>query len=492
MPRIHAKKLEVDLTIIGVDEENPRLSKQISQPTAIMAMVENQKTKIVNLAEDINENGLSDAERFMVMETVNQPFSYITLDGNRRLVALKLLDNPSLAEGILTGKTMDRLKAASINFKANPITRAEVVVFANRQDAAIWMERRHSIDMKGIGQERWNPIEIRRFVSRLDAEGKTNKTSPELQILDFVFAHGNLTKEELDQIRKRRFPITNLRRIIIDTKVRENIGYVIESNTVITDLADSEIVKPFKRMVLDLTIADKKDRIDVTDLESSDNRLTYISGFGEEDIPSSIVPLVMLHSLGEANQSVPKSEEADDKEKSDKKGTDGKNKEKAEKPTRKRAPSTRKKTTNQRVGIIPDDCHLAIGPQRIHDIYHELQVDLDSNLCSNASAVLLRVFIELSLDNYLKQNSIVANTSKSSPSMSDKLHAVGRHVVAQGLMTKSDAEPIYAAAKTDSLLAPTVLQMHTYVHKEISTPIGSDLRKQWNNLQPLMEIIWPA
>ncbi|UOQ99870.1 hypothetical protein MUN81_10305 [Hymenobacter sp. 5317J-9] len=497
MPRNTTQKLEVDLTLIGVDEENPRLAKQLSQPAAIMAMVENQKGKIVNLAEDIEENGLSDAERFIVMKATGQPYSYITLDGNRRLVALKLLENPALAGSHLSGKLMERLRTASHKFKANPIARAEIAVYANRTEAAPWLEKRHSIEMKGVGQERWNPIEIRRFLTRLDEEGRPVKKSAELQILDFVLKHGSLTQAEHEQVSKRKFPITTLKRIIVDSYVREVVGYTIESNVVFTDLPDDEIVKPFKKMVLDLTLPDKDERIKVTDLEESPDRAEYIDGFPFYHMPSSSAKQVKTHMLGEPNEALPESEttkKEDEKEKDGKgkSGTDDKKKEGESKPEKKsRKPRTpRKKTTNQRVCIIPEDCHLTISSQRIHDIYHELQVDLDSNQCTNACAVLMRVFIELSLDSYIDANGITPKKSKSNSTMSDKLHAVGAYVVASGLMEKSDAEPIYAAAKTDALLAPTVLQMHTYVHREKSTPVASDLRKQWNNLQPLMEIIW--
>ncbi len=484
---------------------------------AIMAMIDNQKGKIVNLVEDIDENGLSDAERFIVIKAKGQPHSYITLDGNRRLVALKLLQNPALAEGntSISSKLMGRLRAASHKFKADPINRVEIVVYADRASAAPWLERRHSIDMKGVGQERWDSVEIRRFLSRMDDEGKAVKESPELQVMDFVINHGNLTPAEHEQIRKRRF-ITNLRRIIIDAHVRESIGYTIESNVIFTDLPDSEIIKPFKRMVLDLTLPDKDERIDVTDLEDAEDRADYIDGFTFEYMPSSSAKPVKLHILGQPNEALPEPEKkadeekkaeekkAEEKEAEDKKADEEKkaeekkaeekeaeDKKAEEKKKAKKPRKPRKKTTNQRLTIIPEDCHLTIEAQRIHDIYDELQVELDSEKCTNACAVLLRVFIELSLDDYIKKHTITLSTNKSSPSLSTKLYSVTQHVVNSGLLSKENAEPIYGAAKTEAVLAPTVLQMHTYVHRDTSTPLASDLRKHWNNLQPLMEIIWP-
>jgi hypothetical protein len=91
MTRITAEKKFVPISSIGLDPLNPRLEPQEGQRQAIRAMVENQGDKIVNLAEDINKLGISDAERFMVMIPTDKKLPYISLDGNRRLVALKLL-----------------------------------------------------------------------------------------------------------------------------------------------------------------------------------------------------------------------------------------------------------------------------------------------------------------------------------------------------------------------------------------------------------------
>lgn len=92
-------------------------------------MVRKQGDKIVNLAEDVNELGLSDAERFMVMVPHDKKHPYISLDGNRRLVALKLLNEPDLADGILSNKAFDRLKAVAKKFAEDPIKEVDIAIY---------------------------------------------------------------------------------------------------------------------------------------------------------------------------------------------------------------------------------------------------------------------------------------------------------------------------------------------------------------------------
>jgi len=513
MARRPAEKKTIPLAALILDEQNPRLDLQVTQRASIKAMIHNQKQKIVLLAEDIHENGLSDAERFMVMRSAVNPELYISLDGNRRLVALMLLTDPSLLSGELTPKLRERLNIAATAFQKKPITEVDIALYDDRVHASSWVSRRHSADMKGVGQETWKAKEKQRFDARLDG-GKKRKV--EWQVLEFIISHGSLTTTEQDQL--EALPISTLRRIITDKYVQEVIGYSVKSESVQTSLADSEILKPFKAIAFDLTNPDKSERIYVPDVEKTTDRAEYIESFTSDELPSPDAPQVMPHTLGEVNVPLPKSEKGKSTENGDGKpkgaggsadGTGQKEKDKAEDKNKektgdkesssgtkstdkdkKRASHKRKKSSNERVHIIPEDCHLTISSQRIHDIYEELQKELDSDRCSNAAAVLLRVFVELSLDNFIKRKSIPVRSDKGAAKLSDKLHIAGRYMVDNGLITKAQAEPIYAAALKDAILAPTILQMHTFVHQENSNPVGVTLRKHWNNLQLLMETIW--
>lgn len=60
------KEKEIRVTDILLDTGNYRTGKQDDQRDAIRALIEEQKNKLVRLAQDIIENGLSPLETVMV------------------------------------------------------------------------------------------------------------------------------------------------------------------------------------------------------------------------------------------------------------------------------------------------------------------------------------------------------------------------------------------------------------------------------------------
>ena len=91
------KEKEIRVTDILLDTGNYRTGKQDDQREAIKALIDEQKNKLVNLAKDIIENGLSPLETVMVYAVPDQKNRYIVVEGNRRVAAIKLATQPDLA-----------------------------------------------------------------------------------------------------------------------------------------------------------------------------------------------------------------------------------------------------------------------------------------------------------------------------------------------------------------------------------------------------------
>ena len=88
-----------------VDAANPRLSQpNEGQREAMRALAKLMPRKIVALARDIVENGLNPADLPIVMAANDSEKRYVVLEGNRRLVALKALENPDSFVGALDGR----------------------------------------------------------------------------------------------------------------------------------------------------------------------------------------------------------------------------------------------------------------------------------------------------------------------------------------------------------------------------------------------------
>jgi hypothetical protein len=72
-----------------IDTENPRFLDSIAgQREALRESAEHQQGKLLALAEDVVNYGLSPIEITMVMRKSGKEARYIVLEGNRRLVAL--------------------------------------------------------------------------------------------------------------------------------------------------------------------------------------------------------------------------------------------------------------------------------------------------------------------------------------------------------------------------------------------------------------------
>ena len=85
-----SKITQIQVLDIYLDTENPRHEHIDDQEKIIEYLV--SKEKIKPLAKDIASNGASPIELFAVLEDGNG--RYIALEGNRRLCALILLNDP--------------------------------------------------------------------------------------------------------------------------------------------------------------------------------------------------------------------------------------------------------------------------------------------------------------------------------------------------------------------------------------------------------------
>ena len=116
--------------------------------------------QMLNLAEDIYKHGLVGAQQVVVVPYDNT--YYTVYEGNRRVAAIKLLQNPR-AFSFLEKAQIDRINR--LTKTGGKITQIPCYI-TNEEDALFIMKRRHLGDDKGRGIRPWGPREKEAFETR--------------------------------------------------------------------------------------------------------------------------------------------------------------------------------------------------------------------------------------------------------------------------------------------------------------------------------------
>lgn len=438
-----AQTTTIPVANLQLDTENPRLSTPNSgQRETLRELASLQGTKLRVLAEDIVKHGLDPSELTIVAKLKRTDNRYVVLDGNRRLSAIKVLENPESVDGAIGASLLKTMRRLSERYQQDPIANIDCVVVKDREDARHWLELRHTGEQQGAGRVLWGSQESARFRAQ-DADPE-----PHIQALDFLESRGDLSQKQ-----RRKIPSTTYRRLLGTPYVRQRLGVELEKG-ILKALADEDAVaKALMHVANDIS----QGNIKVRDVYTVSQRERYA-----DELPQSVVAQLTRDSgagvaLGEGATAP------------------------AAKPRRKPSQAPKK-----RDNLIPSDCLLSVSDPRTQDIERELRhLSLESN--PNAVSVLLRVFLELSVD-WLISN--VSLTVDRRARLRIKLSATADYLVKQKSLTKQEAEPVKRAAQKGTFLGPSVTQMNEWIHNPHMFPGPSDLRSEWDGLQPWFMAVW--
>ncbi|MCM1983156.1 hypothetical protein [Lyngbya confervoides] len=477
----------IETSQLFLDPENPRLtSVQANGHDAIRAMTKVQGDRVLALAEHLLENGANPTSLMMVMPSENDADMFCVLDGNRRLTALKLLESPLLAEGILTRKSLQMLKRLSDQFERTPITRLNCVVFANRAEADPWIQLTHRGLNKGAGMLAWDG----QVGARYD-ECRKGHRDIGLQLLDFVKEQESLSEDTQRKIEEGKFPITTLNRLLSTPYVRKKLGIDKEKEDVLFLFPQNEVAKGLSRVVEELASGD----ITVSDLKKQDQRIDYINKFESDELPASHSALPQPTSLKQLNaqpvvtQNSSSQESSDTTDKSDANGSNSVGVDAVPMGGTQGQSRSQSSTFPNRKTLIPRSCRISISQKRIHDLFKELK-RLDLTDFSNAGAVMLRVFIELSVDHFVEVKLGWDERQTDNSKLKHKISSVAQFLEDEEIMTRNELAPIRKAATGDGMLAASVKSMNQYVHNRYFSPVASELVVIWDDFQVFIQKIW--
>jgi hypothetical protein len=446
--------IELQIEQLKLDNENPRIASAGSQRDVLQELLDDQQEKLGTLAASIVENGLNPMERLLVVREKKGSERFIVLEGNRRLAALMILVNPSLLGGLQLKQSLrKRFESLAKSFDRNTSGAVACYEVPTREEGTEWLHLRHTGENEGAGVVRWSGLAASRFRGR----------DPALQALEFVRAHGGLTQEEQQKI-TNNFPITTLDRLLSARAVRKQIGVDVKDRKLVSALPAEEVMKPLRRIVLDLA----EERVNVSQLKNKEQQIAYIGSFDSASKPDL--------KKAAAVRNVDTIDDSEFKAKPTRKKTTGSD------------PSARK-------SVIPKNAKINVQDNKVAEIVKELRT-LKVDDFPNAAAVLLRVFLELSVDHYMDAHSI-ATTYKDPKSggtnehpLKKKVSEVVEHLVsAKGCNRKDFAAVIRGLSDDNSPLSINLL--HLYVHNRFATPKTRDLIAAWNDAQRFFEKIWP-
>lgn len=448
----------IPVALLLLDSTNPRLPDiQETQHEAIKSMVKVQGDRVLGMAQHLVKYGPSRTNLLIVIpsEDEDEPDAFQVLDGNRRLTAIKILEAPSLAEGILPSASLQKLRKLATQYEANPITELRCTVYADRAEADPWVELIHRGTSQGAGLVEWDG----QVGARYDAR-KGNKPI-RLQVLDYVREKAKLSDGTRQLINDGKFPITTLDRLLGTPYVRKKLGIEREDGHIVTQFPEEEVLKGLTRIVEDLGSG----TLTVSKLKSQDQRIDYINGFDKADLPDGGKTLPRTFHLGEQ----PKLAAG---------GTNGAS-----------GGGKRSGQSRNRSSLIPKDCRLNIAHHRVHKIYTELKKPILEDY-PNAGAVMLRVFVELSVDTYVEEKLKWPEQQMRNSDLAHKLSGVANDLENKGAMTQNELAPIRRAIAGQTLLAAAIKTMHGYVHNRHFSPVASELKTAWDELQLFIEKMW--
>jgi len=433
-------QLQIPVSSLLFDTENYRLDDPKNQDEAFLQIVQEQKEKLIRLAKDIAQSGTNPSDLPIVL-AYHTSGQYVVLEGNRRLAAIKLLTDATFAAKITDPNLKEKFKALRKDNLAVQIPNLSCLVVGSKAEADHWIELRHTGENDGVGIAKWDAHATERFSQHM---GKTTFTTNASKIIEIVGSSGSinpLAKKLIKDIK-----LTNLARLINDSSVRKALNVQITNGIVSVDLSKPETAEIFEKIIKKM--ADPK--FAVGSIYHKKDRADFITSLNASPQPASTA------------QPAPGPQPT---------------------PTTKPSPLSQNRST-----LIPVNFVLTISQPRINQIYTELR-SLDVTKYTNCAAVMFRVFLELSLDEYWIRTNPPGFTNEK---LYDKIKKTTNYMETNNILTTKKLAGVRKAADSNSIHSIfSTNTLNQYVHNPSLAPIARELNLAWDNLQEFVIQLWP-
>ncbi|MGB8922671.1 MAG: hypothetical protein WCC61_14305 [Pseudomonas sp.] len=458
----------ISINSILLDSENARHGEKQSQREIYKWMTTGLVAqKVIKLATDVADNGLSPFDGMGVMpskESDKEP--WVVVEGNRRVAALKFLNNPKLCPDLKLRKQYEQLKKRAAS--QIPL-RVEFAVFKDFSEAAYWIQLRHGGEHGGVGISSWGPKEYDSFLARLGARS-TNR--PAVNLLSYALSKGLITLAQYDQI-----SATTLYRMLSTPAVRKELGCHVSKGEVFR-IAGEEY---FDRAVTTMLIAMASGEASVTKLKSRTQRENFvkdmkIAGGWEDYDEQSPQPI----SVGSSNTGSLQDDGSPDS------SAPGSDQAKPGSPAKPRSGARDKLFTVKGHGL-----EVPVNETKVQDILRELATLKHSGAKGTPISVsfLLRALLELSSDNYLENNPSAIRRLEPNTPLREKVKCSARHMHANGKISQDNLDVVTRHCAEDGGML-TISTLQKYLHSTSHFPNGETLNSMWSELKQYIIECW--
>lgn len=488
---------------LHLDLRNPRLGRPSvdTEADAMDRLLKEFGPKIIGLARSIAEYGLNPTESWAI---VHEDGKYVVLEGNRRLVACRLLDNPRKAPDPQTAATFERIRQGV--HTASSYLNPSCVEFEHRADARYWIHLKHHGAGSGEGTAAWGPEMV--YLDQVNSGSTPVEWNEFWYWLEETYQHDHSLVDLIDQARREQYTLMDR---VYTWKVKELLGASFTQPGQINVNVDTEKIKPFiHKLINGMLTPQPKDPeapgaadilvISSRTLNSRDPAAKKLADvwkdtIGDTDVtptttsPTSSGTTSLAQDAGGAEQTSGPSGAS-----SSTAGTGaadnlasgavtGQKKPRSEGGSRTRQPKPRKSETHLYHGV---QCtHM---PDRLRRLLKECS-RLEIATYPETAATMARVVVELAADVLIDHQSLQL---KQRATLQDKLAVVLRHLdplLDSKSPTRLELAGTWAAVRTDTADGHFVRDLHNCVHSYQFTA-ASEMAERANRLfTPLLNAI---
>ncbi len=423
----------IALDKLDVNQANDRHGELENETAAIAWLFSSHGAQMKKLARDIASTG-GIYEPPLVYPSDGK---FVVYDGNRRTTCLKLIAQPKRAPSIELQKFFSDLHG-KWNGTIPTVIMCRVETDRDRIDEILF--RRHTGSQGGVGQANWDGRMKTTFVNRTGKGGGLN-------VADEI-------EERLREAKmlpgRKKIPRTNLNRLLSAEAFRNRVGISCNKGKFQFIRKEDASLTALARIAKDL--ADKKITLD--DVWDVGRKSAYLDQLEGEGILPTAADAIELSKASRKTQVKP-------------------------------LPKPKAKKPERRTHLIPQEDYgvaWAGRLQRQRAIWEELQFALELEHHPNAIAVLCRVLLEQSVDNYLVRAKL--QTAVEHDPLAKKIISSAEDLHQKAKIEKRYLEVIRKARTIDAIISVDTL--NKYVHSSRLAPSPDHLTAIWDTFAELI------